>query len=439
VQRKRLALVVALAIGAIAVFVVSRAATRPKAQVSIVVEDAKGKNDRGKRSERAVAVEAAIARGAKTTTDIRAIGSLRSDESVQIASEIAGRIEQINFTEGGTVATGDVLVKLDDNLAEAQVADAKARFELAEANNERARKLSPSGFVTGKAIDEAAATFETARATLELGRVRLAKHVIKAPFPGVVGLRKVSPGSFIAVGTPIVNLEKIDIIKVRLQAARAVPGVGRHRSDRRRDRRRPPRQDLRRRDLRHRSPGRCERPRSGTELGSRVPAGARVHLPCAGSAVRELPRSADHPGHRAPVHDGRARHIVARRGHAQRVLPDRPGDPGGAHHEARIFIVEFANQLQEKGRDRLSAAIEAAGLRLRPILMTTGAMVLGALPLAIASGAGAESRQQIGWVIVGGMSFGTLLTLFIVPTVYSFLGQVRRVEEPAAAVAAPAE
>jgi multidrug efflux pump len=104
-----------------------------------------------------------------------------------------------------------------------------------------------------------------------------------------------------------------------------------------------------------------------------------------------------------------------------------------------ILIVEFANQLQEKGRDRRSAAVEAAALRLRPILMTTGAMVLGALPLAIASGAGAESRQQIGWVIVGGMSFGTLLTLFVVPTVYSFLGQVHRAEEPDAAIATPAE
>jgi multidrug efflux pump len=107
-----------------------------------------------------------------------------------------------------------------------------------------------------------------------------------------------------------------------------------------------------------------------------------------------------------------------------------------------ILIVEFANQLQEKGRDRLNAVIEAAGLRLRPILMTTGAMVLGALPLAIAHGAGAESRQQIGWVIVGGMSFGTLLTLFVIPTVYSFLGQVHRAkEEPLgpSPVPAPAE
>jgi multidrug efflux pump len=88
-----------------------------------------------------------------------------------------------------------------------------------------------------------------------------------------------------------------------------------------------------------------------------------------------------------------------------------------------ILIVEFANQQQEAGRERLQAVIEAAALRLRPILMTTGAMVLGAVPLALAEGAGAESRQQIGWVIVGGMSLGTLLTLFVVPTVYSLIGR----------------
>ncbi len=67
-----------------------------------------------------------------------------------------------------------------------------------------------------------------------------------------------------------------------------------------------------------------------------------------------------------------------------------------------ILIVEFANQLRDQGRDMTSAVQEAAVLRLRPILMTTGAMVLGALPLALAAGAGAESRMQIGWVIVGG-------------------------------------
>ena len=107
-----------------------------------------------------------------------------------------------------------MLVKLDDALAQAEVADAKARYDLAEANNDRAKQLSRTGNVTEKAIDEAAANFEIARAALELQRVRLSKHIIKAPFPGRVGMRKVSPGAFIAVGTPIVNLEKIDVLKV---------------------------------------------------------------------------------------------------------------------------------------------------------------------------------------------------------------------------------
>jgi multidrug efflux pump len=83
-----------------------------------------------------------------------------------------------------------------------------------------------------------------------------------------------------------------------------------------------------------------------------------------------------------------------------------------------ILIVEFANQLQETGSSKLEAVIESSKLRLRPILMTTAAMVLGAVPLALATGAGAESREQIGWTIVGGMTLGTLLTLFIVPAIY---------------------
>ena len=88
-----------------------------------------------------------------------------------------------------------------------------------------------------------------------------------------------------------------------------------------------------------------------------------------------------------------------------------------------ILIVEFSNKLRQQGRSVMEAVVESASLRLRPILMTTGAMVLGALPLALASGAGAESRQQIGWVIVGGMSLGTLLTIFVVPTVYTLFAR----------------
>ena len=88
-----------------------------------------------------------------------------------------------------------------------------------------------------------------------------------------------------------------------------------------------------------------------------------------------------------------------------------------------ILMVEFANQLREQGMDTLAAIQQSAAQRLRPIMMTTGAMVLGAVPLALATGAGAESRQQIGWVIVGGMSLGTLLTVFVVPTMYTLLAR----------------
>ncbi len=85
-----------------------------------------------------------------------------------------------------------------------------------------------------------------------------------------------------------------------------------------------------------------------------------------------------------------------------------------------ILIVEFSNQLRAAGRETFEAVTEACVLRLRPILMTTGAMVLGAVPLAIATGAGAESRQDIGWVIVGGLLVGTFFTLFVIPVVYSY-------------------
>jgi multidrug efflux pump len=88
-----------------------------------------------------------------------------------------------------------------------------------------------------------------------------------------------------------------------------------------------------------------------------------------------------------------------------------------------ILIVEFSNQLRERGEPLFGAIKHASVMRLRPILMTTGAMVLGAVPLAIATGAGAESRQQIGWVIVGGMTFGTVLTLYVVPTMYTLVRQ----------------
>ncbi|MCF6775945.1 efflux RND transporter permease subunit [Thiotrichales bacterium 19X7-9] len=91
-----------------------------------------------------------------------------------------------------------------------------------------------------------------------------------------------------------------------------------------------------------------------------------------------------------------------------------------------ILIVEFANQLQEEGKSKLEAIEQAAAIRLRPVLMTTAAMVVGVLPLLFASGAGAESRHAISIVIVFGMIIGTMFTLFVVPCFYMYLAKDRK-------------
>ncbi len=91
-----------------------------------------------------------------------------------------------------------------------------------------------------------------------------------------------------------------------------------------------------------------------------------------------------------------------------------------------ILIVEFANQLQLEGRDKLTAIIEASGTRLRPILMTSVATVAGHFPLILASGPGAGARNSIGWVLVTGMVIGTAFTLFVVPSIYMLIARDRR-------------
>jgi len=86
-----------------------------------------------------------------------------------------------------------------------------------------------------------------------------------------------------------------------------------------------------------------------------------------------------------------------------------------------ILIVEFANQLQVSGEKAFDAAFEAATLRFRPILMTSISTILGAVPIAFASGAGAETRNSMGIVVVGGLAISTVLTLFVIPILYTLM------------------
>jgi membrane fusion protein, multidrug efflux system len=161
-----------------------------------------------------VPVETSTARLIPASDDMRAIGSLQSDESVKIAAEVPGRIAEILFQEGKPVNQGDILVKLDDALVRAEVADAQARQKLAQANLDRANQLARTGSGTERARDEAVAAAEQARAALELARARLDKHTIRAPFSGIAGLRGLSAGAFVNTGTEVISLEKVNPLKV---------------------------------------------------------------------------------------------------------------------------------------------------------------------------------------------------------------------------------
>jgi multidrug efflux pump len=97
-----------------------------------------------------------------------------------------------------------------------------------------------------------------------------------------------------------------------------------------------------------------------------------------------------------------------------------------------ILIVEFANHLQEQGRTKLAAIVEAAGTRLRPILMTTAATIVGHFPLVLATGPGAGARNSIGTMLVTGMAVGTIFTLFVVPSIYMLVARTRAAVVPEA-------
>lgn len=146
--------------------------------------------------------------------EITAIGTLRSDESVMIRPEVSGRIAALPFSEGQAVRRGDTLVQLDDAVPRAELASAEANAVLARANAARQEELFARGAGSGRARDEAVAQLHTTAAAVELARARLGKYRIDAPFDGVVGLRRVSPGDFVKDGADIVNLESLDPLKV---------------------------------------------------------------------------------------------------------------------------------------------------------------------------------------------------------------------------------
>ncbi len=165
----------------------------------------------------AVSVETAPVRTDTAIVEAQAVGSLRANESVMIRPEIAGRIARIEFAEGERVAKGARLVALDADELKAQFEQARADAELARLNFERARQLLPKKVITQQDYDQAAARLIEAEARQALAKARLEKTVLRAPFDGTLGLRRVSPGDYVEAGHDIVNLESIDPVKLDFQ------------------------------------------------------------------------------------------------------------------------------------------------------------------------------------------------------------------------------
>jgi membrane fusion protein (multidrug efflux system) len=143
-----------------------------------------------------------------------AIGTFRSFESVIIRPEVTGRVSDLSFQEGEKVKRGQVMVRLDDSVERATLAQAEARLALAKSNFARAQTLVARDAGTIKALDEARAGLLSAEADITLAKARLEKMSIAAPFDGVAGLRKVSVGDYLSPGAEVVNLEQIDPLKI---------------------------------------------------------------------------------------------------------------------------------------------------------------------------------------------------------------------------------
>jgi membrane fusion protein (multidrug efflux system) len=162
----------------------------------------------------AIAVEAAKVQVQRLPQALAAVGSLRSDETIIVRPEIAGRVSEIHFKEGERVAKGALLVRLDDSIQKADLDKARANLVLSKSKLDRAEDLRKQNFISSQARDEAENTYKVAKADMELMEARVSKATIAAPFSGTIGLRQVSIGDYVKEGQDIVNLESIDPLKV---------------------------------------------------------------------------------------------------------------------------------------------------------------------------------------------------------------------------------
>ena len=199
------ALAVIAGVGALSYWAGGRSTANPPAAAAA---------PKGGKEPAGVVVEATKVAVVKLPQALGAVGSLRSDETVIVRPEVAGRVSQILFREGERVTKGQVLVKLDDSVQQAELDRARANLTLSKTKHERSIDLRNKGFISGQALDEAENNLKVAQADAELMGARINKTAIRAPFSGTIGLRLISAGDYVKEGQDMVNLESIDPLKV---------------------------------------------------------------------------------------------------------------------------------------------------------------------------------------------------------------------------------
>jgi membrane fusion protein (multidrug efflux system) len=170
-------------------------------------------------------VEVAKAEPQTVRDRFRALGSLESERLIAVVSEINGVIVSLPFEEGQAVDEGALIAQLDEREILAQANRAEAQRDRAVSDHERATKLFEEKAISTKELEDASTALRVAEADLELARARLAKARIRAPFSGLAGRRRVSPGAYVSTGDLITELARVDVMRVTFAAPERYVGV----------------------------------------------------------------------------------------------------------------------------------------------------------------------------------------------------------------------
>jgi membrane fusion protein (multidrug efflux system) len=163
-------------------------------------------------------VEVADVKSESVTDRFRGVGTIEAEETVRIVNEIAGVVRELPFAEGQPVAEGELIARLDDSELSAESARADALRDQARTNHQRVSQLLEQRAASQQEMDDAASALKVAEANAVVARTRFEKARIRSPLTGVAGRRLVSPGAYLAVGTPITEVASVGMVKIAFSA-----------------------------------------------------------------------------------------------------------------------------------------------------------------------------------------------------------------------------